>query len=168
MRKPTFAVLAISLASVSVAGLKEDINAVYGKVATALKNKDIKSIEKLLRGIATTDFRYVERGTSQTMDQMIANMKAGMGELGKVTRSKAYVVSVKESGNSAMVVAIHDMAGTMVTPDKKTHTMDYIGTTNEKFVKINGNWKLKEMKMVKEVMKMDGKPFDPMGGGVPK
>ncbi|MBS1719072.1 MAG: nuclear transport factor 2 family protein [Armatimonadetes bacterium] len=168
MRKLTFAVLAVSLVSVSVAGLKEEINASYGKIAVALKNKDIKAFEKLLRGITTPDFRYVERGTSQTLDQMVANMKMGMGQLGKVTRSKAYVVSVKESRNFATVVAVHDMAGTMVTPDKKTHTMDYVGTMTETYVKFNGKWKLKEMKVAKEVMKMDGKPFDPMGGGTPK
>lgn len=168
MRKLTFVALAVTLASFSFAGLKEEINAAYGKIAVALKNKDIKSFEKLMLGIATPDFRYVERGTSQSLGEMVNNMKMGMGQLAKVTRSKAYVVSVKESRNVATVVAVHDMAGTMVTPDKKTHTMDYIGTMSETYVKLNGKWKMKEMKVVKEVMKMDGKPFDPMGGGTPK
>lgn len=162
-------ILSVTVASVFAGDLRSELNAANKAIHQAMMKKDFAAMEKLMRAHVTKDFTYEEKGMPgkpQNFDQMIGNMKMGMSGLKKVTSATTKIISVKEMGSKATVVADHAMAGTMAGPDKKDHTMLHAGNVIESYVKINGKWKMSKMVWTTTKMLMDGKPMamPPSGG----
>ncbi len=162
--------LSVSLAvfvSTAFAGpLQKQFEAQMAKIDKCLLNKDIAGFEKLVKPMITKDYKHIEMGRTLTYDQMIAEMKQGVGMMEKVTVAQSKFLSFKQTGNTVVAKQSHKMEGTMTGPDKKKHTMGFVGVTMNTYRKEGGVWKMSIMNWTKQDMLMDGKPFDPskMGG----
>lgn len=155
-----FALVAL-FATAYAGSLKSEVEASSVKVTAAIKAKDFAKFEKLTRPYVTKDFVHVENGRSMTYDQMLEEMKMGIGMMGKITVCTTKVLGVKESGNEGIAKVKHVMVGTMTGPDKKTHKMAFEGMSADRYRKVNGKWKMYKMEWSEQKMTMDGKPFDP-------
>ncbi len=168
MKKISFAILAVGLAMASHAdsSLRATIDSTNKKIEACMMKKDIEGFVKIVKPWITKDFKYSEGGQTMTFDQMVKNMRDGMGQLHKVTAASTKVVSLKEMGDKAVVVMRHHSAGIMMGPDKKKHTMVFDGTSTSDMRKEGGKWRMATMSWGKQTMTMDGKPFNPqaMGG----
>lgn len=158
---------ALLVAGAHAQSLRSTIDAGNAKVASAMKKKDFVALNKAIKGIVTPDFVYVEAGRKQNVDTMLANMKMGIGSMGKVTVASAKVLALKEKGSTASAKTQHTIGGTMPGPDGKPHEMTIVGSVEETYVKKGGKWKMSKMVWLSQKMLMDGKPMDAaaMGGG---
>jgi len=129
-----------------------------------MMKKDVNGLEKAMKAGVTSNFVYIENGQKQTFAEMMTNMKMGIGMMKKITVAKTKILSVKETGNKAVAMEEHTMVGTMVGPDKKTHTSGFTGVAEETYVKEGGKWKMAKMVWKSQKMTMDGKPSTGMGG----
>lgn len=165
MKLLTIAACLVGLASLSFADAKAEIDAGNKLVTDAMKTKDLAKIEKALKTMTTPDFVHIENGQKQNLTQTIAGIKMGVGGFKKVTIAESKVISLKVSGDKATGRVHRSMGGTMAAPDKKEHTMEFSGDTDDVYVKVKGKWKLAVMSWVSQKALMDGKPMDgPMGG----
>jgi len=161
------ALLIVVACGISVAqaeSLKATIETSNKLITDAMKSKDFAKLTKELKAVVTKDFAYSEDaqpGKPQTFDQMLANMKMGLGSMKKVTVASATLLTVKEKGSTATSTAKHTMGGLVGGPDKKDHLMVYSGISTDVYVKQGGKWKMKSMAWKTTSMTMDGKPFDP-------
>lgn len=158
-------ILLFALATCAVSAFanltKAELEATHAKVCAFLKNKDIDGFAKYMRPRVTADFKHVENGQTMTFDQMIAQMKAGMGMMGKITMVKVKLMDFKSTADTAGVTTRHTMAAETKGPDGKMHKMGFTGDSKDVFRKENGKWKMASMTWVKQTMTMDGKPFNP-------
>ena len=154
------------VAYASADSLKEQINTSSVKIGNAMKKKDMKAFEKIVKAGITSDFKYIENGQTMTFDQMFQMMKASFTTMDKVTMAETKILSVKESGKTATAKVRHTMVGTMKLQDNKTHKFTMTGVSVDSYKKIGKEWKMSVMDWKESKMTMDGKPFDPskMGG----
>lgn len=139
-------------------GLRAELEAWNKAVHKMMMKKDVAGLEKTMKTGVTADFVYIENGQKQNFSQMMENMKMGIGMMTKITKADSKILSLKESGNKATCQVQHMMEGTMVGPDKKSHTNSFIGTAEESYVKVNGKWKMAKMNWKAQKMLIDGKP----------
>jgi|CXWL01.1.fsa_nt_gi hypothetical protein len=155
------------LASSAFAGpLQKQFEAQMAKIDKCLLNKDIAGFEKLVKPMVTKDYKHIENGRTLTYDQMIVQMKQGVGMMEEVTVATSKFLSFKQTGNTVVAKQSHKMEGIVMGEDKKKHTMGFTGVTVNTYRKVGGMWKMAIMDWKKQDMLMDGKPFDPskMGG----
>ncbi|HLO98384.1 MAG TPA: hypothetical protein VK171_07310 [Fimbriimonas sp.] len=147
--------------------LKQLITRTNSKVSALLKAKDIKGFEKYCKPMMTKDFVCEEEGQKMTFAQMVENMKVGLGSLNKVTKAEAKLISLKETKTTGVATYNSITEGTVVGPDKKTHTMTFLGKMTEHYRLEKGKWMMYKMVFSDSKMKMDGKAVDPsqMGAG---
>lgn len=164
MKRIALALSMVLLSGAAFAGsLKDEYSDKNGMILQALAANDMRAFEKIMRPMITKDYTYVEMGQKMTFDQMVANMKMGMGMMKKPIKAMGKILSVKETGNTGVIMEMQGMSGMMMGEDKKPHKMEYTGQARMDMVKIKGKWFLKTMTVLKSSMKMDGKEM-PMGG----
>lgn len=150
------------LASVSFAeDLKKSLTTTHLALNKALQKRDFATFEKVMKATITKDFKYVEGKNSMSFDQMLANMKMGLGGMKEVTSSTSKILSIKMNGKTAVVSMSHGISGSMMGPDKKAHKMVMTGSSKDEMVLQNGKWLMKSMNWTNDKMLMDGKPFNP-------
>jgi hypothetical protein len=152
----TIVVLFAAASCFAQADLRSDINHLNQKVVREMRTHDMTGLDQTMREGVTSNFVYIENGQRENADQMIANMKTGVGMM-KISRAEATIVSLKRSGNSATCVMRHSMSGTSKGPDKKLHTMLFSGISEDTYVKVGGKWKMSKMDWKNQTVKMDGK-----------
>lgn len=161
MKHLSTSLLFCGLAALSFAGsLKTEIEAMNAKVTQALMKKDLTTFEKVVRGGVTKDFKHIENGQTQSFDEMLVGMKQGMAMCKKMKQCTAKLVSLKESGNTALAITRHSMTAIIVGEDKKDHVMAFTGDSRDTYRKVGGKWKLASMEWTNMKTTMDGKPFD--------
>ena len=106
----------------------------------------------------TSDFKDVQDGKTQDSKTFIANYTMTIAMTDKVTAHSNRIISLKESGSKATGEVEKKMKGTMKTPDKKIHTIDWTGLFTEEYRKVDGKWKTSKMTAGKQKFLMDGKP----------
>jgi hypothetical protein len=148
----------VAFAALSHADLRSDINAANRRVEMAAKAKDVKGAEAAYKGCVTSDFKYVQGGQTQNFKTFMANFAASIVMMVKVTSSSSRIVSLRESRNSGTGKIERLMTGTMRTPDKKIHTIDWTGDFTEDYRKVGGTWKTATMTAGPQKFLMDGKP----------
>jgi hypothetical protein len=148
----------IAVAGLSHADLRSQINAARRKLEKAATAKDIKGAEADMKETMTSDFKYVQAGKTQDLKTFIGNFTATIAMMEKVTSSSSRIISLKESGNKGSGKIELLMTGTMKTPDKKTHTIDWTGAFTEEYRKVGGKWKTAAMTAGAQKFLMDGKP----------
>lgn len=151
----------LSLAVFAFAGsLKSDIVANEAKMSAALSKGDMAKFKSLMQPKVTADFKYVEEGQEMTFDQMFTTMKQGFGQM-KGVKATSKLQKLTEKGDSATGVTLRSMSWVQVGKDKKKHTMTYVGTTTDTYVKVNGDWKMSRMVWSDTKFTKDGKPAKP-------
>jgi len=148
----------IALAGLSHADLRSEITAANQKVEKAALAKDVKGAQAALKESLTPDFKYVQGGKSQDAKTFIANFAASVIMMDKVTSHSMRILSLKENGDKATGTIEKKMAGTLKSPDKKTHTVNWTGTFNEEYRKVDGKWKKSMMTAGSQKFVTDGKP----------
>jgi hypothetical protein len=165
MKPLTIAIALIAAIAVSrAADLRAQIEASNKVITTAMKKKDFATLSKEMKAGTTSDFKYMEAGKTQSFDQMMQNMKAGLGMMNKLTVCQAKVLTLKQKGNGATTTTEHTMVGTLMGQDKKSHTMSFTGVSENTYVNQGGKWKMSSMNWKSMKQMMDGKPVPGMGG----
>lgn len=150
-------------ATAAHADLRSDATSLDKAVTAAMKKKDFPALEKAIRAGLAPNFVYMEGGQKQTTDEMISNMKMGLGAMKKLNTVATKVLSVKQSGNTGTVSTVHVMSGVTAGQDKKPHILSFTGMSQDTYVKIGGKWKMSKMVMKTQKMTLDGKPTQGMG-----
>ncbi|MFI5385668.1 MAG: nuclear transport factor 2 family protein [Fimbriimonadales bacterium] len=164
MKALTIAIVLIGALTVAhAANLRAEIEASGKKIAAAMKKRDFATLSKEMKAGTTADFKYVEGGQSETLDQMLEHMKDGLGMMTKITTCSVKLLTLKEKGNTAVGTMRHTMAGTMKGDGKKTHSMTYTGVSEDTYVKQDGKWKMSSMTWKSQKQTIDGKPVPGMG-----
>jgi hypothetical protein len=134
-------------------------------VGKYLMARNVKGFAQHMKGRVAPDFKYVEEGHAMGFDQMCRTMEMGIGQMKKMARADAKLLTLREKGSSAVSTTGHLMEGTTAGPDGKPHTMSFRGTSQETYVKRGGKWKLARMTWLKQTMMLDGKPLVPAAPG---
>lgn len=151
---------ALTMASADT--LSDQINSTNASVCKAMQKKDMTAFAKILKPITAPDFVYSETGQKPMgFDQMVAGMKMGLGAMSKITYVNSHILTIKGGGKTKVASIVHEMAGVMPDPKKKTHTMSYKLISQDKYELKGGKWLWKSMTITSTQMKMDGKAFDP-------
>jgi ketosteroid isomerase-like protein len=165
MKAVTLAIALLGVLTVAHADdMRAQITAGAHKISAAMKKKDFRAMTKAMREGTTSDFKYTEADTTQTFDEMIANMKAGLSTMEKITICRTKVLNLKQKGDTVYGTMQHTMAGRMKGEDKKMHTMSFSGVSANTYRKEGGKWKMATMSWTSMKSMMDGKPVPGMGG----
>lgn len=105
----------------------------------------------------TKDFVYVEQGRKETFATMVQGTKMGFAQMTTISDASVVVKTCKVTGANAVVLSTHTVKGTMLDEHKKSHTFEYGGDAEERFVKQGGKWMLQRMEWKSMTAKMDGK-----------
>lgn len=138
--------------------LKSEIQSMNDMAAKMLMKKDVDGFMKAIKPGVTSDFKYIEEGRAENFDAMAGMMKQGMAGFSKMVKVHANLVSLKETGSTAVANTKHVMVGVMAGKGKP-HTMAMTGLSVDTYKKQNGKWKLATMSWKSTTMTMDGKPF---------
>jgi hypothetical protein len=158
MRPIATAVLLASIVTLASAGsLQSDIAASNKAFSEAIRKKDLKTIEKLVKGGMTPDFVYIEGKTKTNAETMLSNMKMGVSGMSKITVAVAKSYDIKQHGKTGTSKTNHTMKGEIAGPDKKMHTMVFTGVTKDEYVNVGGKWKMSKMEWISQSQSMDGK-----------
>ena len=151
----------LALAGACHADLKSDLNAHNKKLDAAMKAKDLKGLESLMRGSVSPDFRFYQDGKSQDFKTFIGNLTMSIAMMETVTVASTRVLGLAVEGAKGVMGASrveHTLAGTMRTPDKKVHTTRWVGVFGESYRKVGGQWKTVRISTTSQKYWMDGKP----------
>jgi hypothetical protein len=158
----TFSLL-IALTFARADSLRAQIDASNKVVTTAMVKKDFATLSKEMKAGSTKNFKYTEAGKSQNLDEMLVNMKMGLGMMEKLTVCEAKLISLTQKGDTAVGMMKHTMVGTTKGQDKKTHTMSFTGVSENKYVNEGGKWKMASMTWKSNKQTMDGKAVPGIG-----
>ncbi len=150
--------LLIAVVGQAFADLKSDINASNKKLDRAMKAKDIKTVEAIMKANVTSDYKFFEGGRSQDFKTFIGNMTGSIVMMETITAVSSRVISVKVAGDKATAKEEHTITGTMKTPDKKSHTTSWSGVFADDYRKVGGQWKNFKTTALSQSYLMDGKP----------
>src|SRR4051812_15680731 len=102
MKALTLAIALLGALAASYASdLRSQIEASSQRITAAMKKKDFPTLTKEMKAGTTADFKYVEAGQTQTFDQMLQNMKMGLGMMKKLTQCTTKLLNLKQKGNTA-------------------------------------------------------------------
>jgi hypothetical protein len=149
-----FAALALAQAD----SLRAQIDASNKTITNAMVKKDFATLSKEMKAGSTKDFKYTEAGQAQNLDEMLKNMKMGLGMMETLTVCEAKLLTLKQTGKTAVGTMHHKMVGKMKGQDKKTHTMSFSGVSQNTYVNDGGKWKMSSMTWKSQSQTMDGKP----------
>ena len=139
--------------------LRDHIKMINSKVEVLFKKKDVAGFEKFMRPLVTKDYQFIEEGKSATFDEMVAQLGEGFKMLGDVTATRARLLTLKETGDSATSTQSHDIYCVNIGADKKQHKMAFLGRSTHTYVRVNGKWLLSKMQVTSTKVTMDGKPM---------
>ena len=148
----------MAVAGLTHADLRSDLAAARHKLEKAVLAKDSKDAEAIMKETMTSDFKYTQDGKDQDLKTFIDNFTATIAMMDKISSSSVKVLSLKQMGDSASGKFEHSMVGTMKTPDKKIHKIDWTGVFTEGYRKVGGKWKNSTMIAGPQKFLMDGKP----------
>src|SRR5437016_1513491 len=95
--KRTLPIIVIALAVSSLASadnLRNKIESMNRKIHNAFMKKDINAFEQITREGITSDFKYVENGTPESYDEMVAQMKQSFNMMQKVTAANSRILKL--------------------------------------------------------------------------
>jgi hypothetical protein len=148
---------ALSLVGLGHADLKSQLKASNTKLDAAMRTKDLKGLESLMKGTVTSDFQFWQEGKSQDFKTFIGNLTASIGMMESVAVASTKVVTVKEAGAAGSGTIEHTLVGTMKSPDKKVHSTRWVGTFAESYRKVGGQWKTVKISTTSQKYFIDGK-----------
>ena len=96
-------------------------------------------------------------GRSSTRTQLEATMKQ-MFAMMTYTAITPHITKWTWQDKAALLDVTTKSAGTMQTPDGKTHVVTYVSKSRDQWVQQAEGWRLKQIQAVSETMTQDGKP----------
>ena len=88
----------------------------------------------------------------------MSNTLEGIDMMTKISDSSMKIIALRERGSMGTGTIQLHMVGVMKGQDNKDHKLIWSGLFQEKYVKVDGKWKLAEMDAGKQTFLMDGKP----------
>lgn len=136
---------------------ENQLKAEYLKYVKAVKAKDIDTLNSMM----APDFKM--RMKNQTYDRKQASdmMKQQFKSMKSFDKWDYKFGPMTRRGNTVTTIVYEDTASTAVGPDGKTHKVTDKGTMQTRFRRIGGQWKVTDVRSLKDRMTIDGKPFDP-------
>lgn len=160
--------LACAALADEAATLKSNLQTAIDQYTAAWKKKDAKTTERIIRAHFAKDFvSTMKTGQKMSLEEWIANDKMQMSFVKTVKTMSLKIDKVTVSGNKASsneTFLAEFMVDNPQTPGK-TSTIKVKGTSKSTYKKVGGKWLISTMVEVSNSMTMDGKPFNPMGGG---
>lgn len=153
--------IALGMVGVSVrADDRKEINALYKKLTTAMKKKDVKTVMAL----ATSDFSMkMPNGQVQKADAIEASMKQMFSGTKSIDKLETKIDSLKIQGNKAVAVSTTAFACTMQDAQGQRHKYTENSTSRDYLVKTKKGWRFKRTEALKAKVTLDGRAFDPYG-----
>jgi hypothetical protein len=160
--KSTIAVLAamaFAAAADTPAQAKAAIEKQMGGYVAALKARDVKKVEAIIRANFAPDFKDIGMdGQARTLDDTVAQMKMNVSMLKSVKSASLAIKSVKVAGNTATTVEAFKLDAVIAIPnDPKPHTLKVDSIWSGSYAKKNGRWWCLSSKTTKESVSVDGK-----------
>lgn len=126
----------VAWAALGQPALKEVIQGRYYDIRAAFDARD----ERALRAILAPGFKSVELdGTVLDADGMVAAMKA-LADIPGKTRATT-VLSLERQGDAVTVKQQYEMHATMTLGDGKSHKVDLLAHSTDRWVLIDGQWR---------------------------
>ena len=149
---------------------RSEIDALYAKLTTALKNKTPEAVLPL----EAPGFTSTSAGKKINGQQLLEQMKMRNATTGPIKDVSVAVKKADIKGKTAKVVT--DFAYTVEVVDKDghmgpkggTHEMSMSGLVKNDLVKTTGGWKFLTMQQGSGKMLVDGKPVGPPPPGTRK
>lgn len=135
----------------------KQLKAEYVKYMKAVKAKDTKALDAMM----APEFKMTMFGKTYNRQQSSAMMQQEFQSIKSFDKWNYRFGPMKQRGNKVTTIVYEDTASTIQGPDGKTHKMTDKGTVQTEFRKIGGEWKVTNVKSLKDVETLDGKPFDP-------
>ena len=133
---------------------RSEIESDYIRTAKAMQRKDTKELFALMTEDATFKETDGSLTTRPQMEKMMKQMFAAM----TYTAITPKVTQWVWQDNAALLNVTTKSAGTMKTPDGKTHSVTYVSKSRDKWVRQAAGWRLQQIEAVSETMTVDGKP----------
>jgi len=160
MRVFVASICIFSIAGICRADLKAELNASNKKLDAAMRAKDLKGLESLMRRSVSSDFKFFQDGKSQDFKTFIGNLTMSIAMMESVTVASTRVLGLTVDGAKGSSQVEHTLAGTMKTPDKKVHSTRWVGVFAESYRKVGGRWKTVKISTTSQKYWMDGKPVN--------
>ena len=169
--KTLIRILALSTLGVCLVGFRGDqassdlqrrVNAEMAKYVAALKKKDAKTCEAILRANFAPDYKATDlKGKVTGLDDMISQEKMHMAMIKNVQSATLKVSNVKINGDRATSKG-HFVMNATVGDQKNagaTHKLHVSSSWDANFRKKSGKWWVQSDKTTSEKVTMDGKPL---------
>ena len=164
-------ILALSALAASLVGFRGDqasadlqrrVNAEMTKYVAALKKKDAKTCEAILRANFAPDYKATDlKGKVTGLEDMISQEKMHIAMIKNVQSATLKVSNVKINGDRATAKGHFVMNATV--GDQKTpsaiHKLHVSSSWDANFRKKSGKWWVQSDKTTSEKVTMDGKPL---------
>jgi hypothetical protein len=149
------------LATMAMANLREDTQKQLNKYCMAVKAKDAKGIERVLRNNFAPDFMFIPtHGSSVNLTKWIADEKMQVAMTEEVKSVSLHIDSVKMGrGAASMKVTLIYEGMTKINPKGKAGLLKYIATSDQSMVKKGGKWWIVKMKEDNSKTFFNGKPL---------
>ena len=156
------ALAAVAAISIAAGNLQGTLQSSYSQLAVATRAGDSAKAEKVLRGQCTKDFKSIDKtGKTKTLEQVIAEMKRGMAQIGKYMKSCTITLkSVNQNGNTAVGQVASHYAASLPGQGGKMQTLDMTEMSTDSWIKVGNDWKMKQTKISSQVVKIDGKTLN--------
>jgi hypothetical protein len=147
-------------AASSMADLRSDTQKQFDIYCAAVKNKDGKAIEKVLRHNFSPDFEFVpKKGKNVNLTKWIEDEKMMVSMTQTVTAVSVHVDSMKiGKGSATMKITLSYEGMAKIDPKGKTGLLKYVATSDQTMVQKNGRWWVTEMKEDRSKTFFNGKP----------
>ena len=159
-------IVAAGSALAAQASAKQKIAAYYTKSDALTLKKDIPGLSKLLTNVTTSDFVSIEKpnekgvSAKKTRAETLAVIAQVIPLVDKFDRAESHIEKYTPGSGSIVVTVTTSVAiTTKPDPKGKVHKLVDIAKSDDTWVKVGADWKLKSSKTLSEKMTENGQPF---------
>ncbi len=156
-------ILAICVAATSAfayqGSTKSTLMGIYNKLDSLSVKKDMTGLTKLLKQVATKDCFFITgKGEKQTVEKALSDMSKQMKVIVKFMNSTTHIDTLTTKGSMAVArVSSSYKLTSPIDPSGTPHLIESSQVSEDTWVKVGADWKLKSSKTLKENTKIDGK-----------
>jgi len=164
---PLIAALLVIAASAAAAqsGESKKLQTIYSKLDALAMKKDIPGLRTLLHQVSTTDCVFIgvpdKSGKVQkkNRDETLQSLERVMPIIDAVTLSASHIehLSAGKGFITVLVTSTTKMTTKKMPQDGKVHQIAEFSTSEDSWIKVGGNWKLKSSKTLTDKITNDGK-----------
>jgi hypothetical protein len=149
------ACIAIIGLAISVLAIDKDILDSYSKVQAAVLKKDATAMKQLWLTYVDPSCTSERKGKKLSYKQMTDQVEPQMKMVKKVNSCKIQVVSSKSKAGKTICTVLTTQSFVIAVGGKDS-VFDQVTTVEDTWKKINGRYKIVEIKPIKESIKQDG------------